>query len=437
MDAVCQHLQAALSGDPRFRRLIVNIPPGHTKSLLTSVYMPAWQWIDHPDRQFIAVSASDTLVYRDAIRHKDVCDSPWYQFLFQPKWMWSRTQDAKGFFWNSENGMRLSRTVGQRIIGHRGDVIVIDDPIDPKDAYTGSIALDDSIDYFEDTLSERTNDESSVIILIMQRLHENDLSGHLERSGGWTVLRLPSRYEPEHHCRTPIFSDPRTEDGELLNPFRFSEETLDEKERKRPKAFRRQHQQRPAPAEGAFFHRSWFNLRWTPADLPKAWDAVVVTADTSFKKSRRSDRVAIQKWGVKGGLRFLLAARAERMNLPESRFAIQRMAVESPRATHTLIEYSTNGPAIVENLRGVIPNVIPIEPGDSKQARAEVATSLASESRLLLPESIRYPWVESLFLREILSFPEGAHDDQVDAMSQFCVWCETAQLRPLIFSMGA
>jgi predicted phage terminase large subunit-like protein len=253
VDAICEHLEAITDGE--LTRLLINIPPGTMKSTLTSVFWPAWEWGPKglPHIRMIGASHEQGLAVRDTRKMRNLISSQW----FQERWPIAMTSDQnqKTFYENSSTGWRQACAVAS-MTGKRGDRVVWDDPHSVEAAL--SIAhRETALRVFQETLPTRLNNpDSSAIVIVMQRLHESDVSGFiLEDDYGYDHLCLPMEFEPERRCTTSLgFTDPRTEDGELLFPERFSRTTVDrDKKVMGSMAVAGQFQQRPAPRGGGFF----------------------------------------------------------------------------------------------------------------------------------------------------------------------------------------
>jgi len=253
VDAVCEHLEAITHGD--ISRLLVNIPPGTMKSTLVSVFWPAWEWgpCNKPSTRVIGASHEQGLAVRDTRKMRNLIISDWYQ----SRWPTALTSDQnqKTFYENDQTGFRQACAVAG-MTGRRGDRVIWDDPHSVEAALSDA-HRETALRVFQETLPTRLNNpDTSAIVIVMQRLHEMDVSGLiLENDYGYEHLCLPMEYEPERHCKTSIgFSDPRTKEGELLFPERFSRETVDrDKKVMGSFAVAGQLQQRPAPRGGGFF----------------------------------------------------------------------------------------------------------------------------------------------------------------------------------------
>jgi len=227
IDALCEHLQAVRDG--KIKNLIIMIPPGHMKSLTVAVFFPAWIWIEEADKRFIFSSYSQPLSTRDSIKCRQLIESTQYQQMFNPKWELADDQNQKTRFNTTDSGFRIASSVDGVSTGERGDYLVVDDPLKAVDAESEN-ARENVITWWDGAMSSRDGDPKNTHrIIIMQRLHEEDLAGHCEKSGDYVVLRLPAEYDSheaelnEKKNPNPIgWKDPRKVDGELLWPERFT-----------------------------------------------------------------------------------------------------------------------------------------------------------------------------------------------------------------------
>lgn len=422
------------------RRLLICIPPGTAKSLITSVLFPAWVWTWRPQWRGVFSSYAEALAVRDAVRTRTLLESEWYQERFVQKesggkkWTFSDDMNTKAMYTNSLTGLRLSLSVGSKAAGFRGNVVVVDDPLNTKDA-PSKIARDEVIYWWDKVMPSRVHDPMrDAFIVIMQRVHEDDLAGHLIRRGGYDVLCLPAEYEPDHPQVSP--EDPRTKAGDLLFPSLFPSEALaDFKVRLGADGYAGQYQQRPMPAEGGMFKYQWwrfFRPKKVLGDHPRPRECVteverpaieqpariaymVGSVDAAFKDGAKNDFVAIGVWAAVGAQRFLLDLVCKRMDFTVTCKELERLHLRWPQVKRWLIEDKANGSAIISQLRCKLPGVIPIEPEGGKESRASAVTPQVEAAQVFLPEGA--PWIQA-FVDEHAQFPKGKHDDMVDQTSQ-------------------
>jgi len=425
LDAICKHLEAVLP-QRRIRKLIVNISPGCMKSLAVSVYWPVWLWARDPSMHVLAVAAANDVALRDARRAHELIVSEWYQATIAPDWKFDASQDAKGYFVNTANGSRMSRSTGQKVTGLRGDLILCDDLLDARDAHNDKKALVDHTIWFDEGLSTRKTSEETPIVIIGQRLHERDITGHClsKEFGGWQLLRIPMEFDGKAPPTSIGWQDPRTKEGELMFPQRFDAETVEDIKRTiGPRAYAAQYQQLPAPAEGAIFREKTFKYY---EHQPQGFDFIIQSWDFAFRRSSQADFSVGHVWGVFGSERYLLESVRERMNLPDCILAIKELARRWPGARAVLVEARANGPDVIRAVQTEVVGVIPIEPKGSKEARAAAVTPQLEAGNIHFPRRDLKPWVDA-FLREIMSFPAASKDDQVDAMTQALIWISQNQ----------
>ena len=437
IDAIADHLEACTRRE--IRRLIINVPPRHMKSLNVGVFWPAWWWTSQPHLRFLTGSYGEALAVRDAVKTRRLITSAWYLARWGDVFRLTSDQNTKSRYENDRTGYRIATSVGGGATGEGGDVIVIDDP-HKTDEIESDTEREAVLDWHDGTISTRFNDpKTGVEVVVMQRLHENDLTGHLLAQGGFDHLCLPAEYEPRHPFVWP--DDPRTRDGQLLWPDHFGTVELDElKVRLGSYKAAGQLQQRPAPAEGGILKTAWwryFPSAYLEPPSPLVFSAIVQSWDTSWKEKTTSDYVVGTVWGVTGANRYLLRRFRDRVGLPGATRAIRELYawVEQtyPRLPHTiLVENTANGPEIVAALRREIPGLLLTNVKGDKVQRAHAVSPQLEAGNVFVPGSaladgtgpdagLTPAWVVE-FLAEHSSFPNAAHDDQVDTTTQALIW---------------
>jgi predicted phage terminase large subunit-like protein len=426
IDAISEHLEWLARGE--ITRLIINVPPGHAKSLLVSVMFPAWMWTWRPGWRSIFGSYDQELSTRDAVRCRIVLTSDWYHEAFQPSWRFTTDQNVKSFYRNDRMGERLAVSPGGRSTGFRGHCVAVDDPLNVKDAHSDK-ALETAATWIDQSMSSRLLDpRTGARVMIMQRLHEKDPTGHLLAKGGYVHLMLPSRFEPKRRSVTVLngverWRDPRREAGELLFPQLYTPTVLDEAEKKDLGSwgFASQHQQSPLPSTGGIFQKGYFvggevetpeGKRLAPdrtyrrAQLPIHFDEHIQSWDMAFKKKDDSDFVVGQVWSRSGADLYLRFERRGRMG-----------TVAHPYAHAKYIEDKANGPAIIEELRGSIPGIIAQPNTDGVEAHAWAIQPFVEAGNVHLPHRSEWPEIDE-WLAEVCGYPKAAHDDRVAAFTQ-------------------
>ena len=301
-------------------------------------------------------------------------------------------------------------------MGHHAIRAVIDDPIDPEKA-TSEAERESVINYWRLQLSTRLMPpDSAACVLIMQRIHERDLTGYLlADETGWEHLCLPMEAPTRS---TFVFRSGRKVErqaGELLCPQRFGPEAVARlKLSLGSYGASGQLQQSPSPEGGGMLKREW----WQFYEMrPAEFDEVIQSWDCTFKETKDSDYVVGQVWGKKGGMFYLLDQVRDRMDFPATVRAIEMLSAKWPGSVAKLVEDKANGPAVISTLRSKIPGLIAVEPRGSKQARASAVSPAIEAKNVWLPSPTLASWIGD-FVEECSAFDRGAHDDQVDAMTQ-------------------
>lgn len=409
-DAICQHLEAVTKGE--IKRLIVNIPPRFGKSILISVMFPLWEWINAPYRRYLCTSFKEALGVELSIKARKIWGSEWYQRNFVKDL--TLTRDTVEVFENSATGARRM-AVYQSAMGFGADRLLVDDPHNVQDALSDDVRRND-LQIYDSGLSTRLNGPDAAVIIVMQRLHQNDLAGHLIEKGGFETLILPNEYDPRRSKVTVIgWHDPRTEENQLLWPIGFDEKAVVERKRSLGSLqYAGQYQQSPVSSEGGLINPAWFKT-WSKATLPETFDEELISADFTFKDSKHSDFVVLQHWGRADANYFLLHQDRFKGDFVRTIERFVTFVAAHPKATTRLIELAANGEAIASQLRSRIPGLIGIKPKDSKESRVSAVSPYIESGNVFIPDSAS--WKDD-FILECSMFPRGAHDDQVDAMTQ-------------------
>lgn len=441
IDAIVEHLEAVSAG--QIQNLVINIPPRHMKSLLVSVFWFAWSWTRDPGMRWLYSSYAQSLSVRDSLKSRRLVTSPWYQHRWGHLFRMTGDQNEKIRFENDRSGYRIASSVEGGNTGEGGDIIVADDPHNIKEIES-VLTRESVLSWWDNVMTSRSGRRALPRkVIIMQRSHERDLSGHVLQHGGYVHLRLPQEYEPKVMVKVNAAPDPlgdpdwRTHPGELLWPERFGPEEVASIKTGGISSYHLagQYQQRPAPAEGGIFKREHWRF-WQPkgqdygpvmitlADgrrveimpvvLPDQFDETLQSWDMSFKAKRTSDFVAGHVWSRRMANSFMRDRRNERLNFPDTVKAVEDMTEAWPMAGRKLIEDAANGPAVIQTLQGKIPGVIGLRADGDKVARAQAVTYLHEGHNLFLPHPVLCPWVWDV-IEQFAAFPNGANDDDVDA----------------------
>ena len=421
LDCVATHLQALVEGRLDKRNLLLLQPPGTMKSTLTSVMLTAWIWINRPWWRGIFAAGSESVGLRDSMRCRDIIASSWYQRTFAPSWRISDDQDAKGHYSNTAKGFRLTTTGEARIIGLRADGLFADDLLDSNDAYSEARRKSLRIWWDETFYSRIASPQRSTRCLIMQRLHELDPAGHILANYGneWECVELPQLFEPWRRFTSSIgWSDPRVLEGEPLFPQRFDAGFIvSERHRLGDSAFSGQHQQRPSAAQGEIFKRGF--LQFLPRLAPITFSRVIQSWDPAVKVAAHNDPSAGLMIGEfeKGYL--IMDRRVARMAYPELKESARVWAQSSPISA-LLIEDTSSGQQLIQEFTAstALP-VVPVKKTSDKIVYANICVPTWESGRIYVYGDC--PWVED-FLAELCAFPNGSHDDQVDAFTQAIIY---------------
>lgn len=561
LEAICHHLESVTRGD--IRRLLINIPPRHAKSLICSVFWPMWVWIEQPHFRWMGASYALSLASRDNRKCKMLIESDWYQARWGDVVQLSTDQRGKTRFETTARGYRLSVSVESSATGEGGDGIIClapatpittdrgvfpiaeivdkripakalsynhhrnrrewkeievyekssgrrsvrvsfsdgrfveathdhpfsvigkgyvqaealqpddavveesyvslsvasvepiatpeyvynlriadnhnyfacgvlthncDDPHSVRDA-SSDVKREDALYWFDTTLSTRLNDpKKGVMVIVMQRLHERDVSGHVLAKGGYEHLCLPAEFRADRRCTTSIgWSDPRTVEGELLWPAQVPQKELDAlKKSLGPQAYSAQFQQDPVTAGGNVFKAEWFRYfsvsdQFYVLHRPDGEKKVLrqqcwlfATVDLAISKSNSADYTVIATWAVTPDNDLLLVELLrERLDGPEAEATIKQCYARH-RQTYIVVEATAYQLTMTQQLaRGGVP-VKPYKPHRDKVSRAISASTFYAAGQVYHQQFAAYL---TDLETELVNFPVGAHDDTVDAVS--------------------
>lgn len=414
--AIAHLLQRAAMGLER--RVIINMPPRAAKSMFASIALPAWLLGRDPTESIICLSYARDLAVKLSNDTRTLMASPLYRAAF-PGTRLSARKNTETDFETTRGGFRMASSVGGPLTGRGARFIVIDDPIKPMDALSDTVRTNTNA-WFDQTVLSRLNDKTDgAIIVVMQRLHVDDLAGHLMARGGWTVLKLPAIAEAEERVPLGFGKFHRRRVGELLHAAREPQGVLNElKAGLGSTGFAAQYQQDPVPAGGNLIDWAWFR-RFDARPPRRPYESVVQSWDTASKAGEINDYSVCTTWLVQDEAFYLLDLHRQRLDMP----GLRRRAValhDQYRPEAVLIEDKASGTALIQELHHMtrMP-VIAIEPKGDKVVRAGAQAMRIEGGQVYLPSAA--PWLDEL-QREVLAFPHGQHDDQVDSMSQFLIY---------------
>ena len=456
IEEICEHLEAITSGE--LRKLLINIPPRHSKSTIVSVMWPMWEWQVSPEEKFLCASYSGNLSIRDNLKARRLVQSPWYQERWGHLFKLAGDQNAKQRFENDRTGYRLATSVGGTATGEGGSRLVLDDPHSAQEAQS-DVIRESALEWFDVVWSTRLNDpKKDAMVTIMQRLHEKDISGHiLEDIGGWEHLMIPAEWDGVKRRTSLGPYDPRRKVGELICPERFGDkEITDLKRLLGPYGTAGQLQQDPQPSEGGILKAKCFNL-WPASKALPQFEYVLQSYDCAFTEKTSGDPTACTVWAMftHEGQRqaLLIDAWDEHLSYPELRArAIKDWGTEyggtsvkdgvrrSRRPDRILVEAKASGQSLLQDLRLAKVPAVGYNPGMAdKVSRAHQAAPTLELGLLWVPESAKNPghaasWAQP-FLKQVGKFPVADHDDYVDTFTQAIIylkndgWFELPQAR--------
>jgi predicted phage terminase large subunit-like protein len=418
MDAMADHMQALATGGIASNRLLINVPPGASKSTIVGVMYPAWLWGPggQPWHRYIGAAHEQGLAVRDSRMTRELVTSDWYKRLWPVSL--KGDQNEKLYFENDHRGFRQACAVAS-MTGRRGHTIGLDDPLSPEKAHSDK-ERETALRVLSETIPTRLNDPAtSAIVIVMQRLHERDPSGFvLAEALGYDHLCIPMEFEAARRCATSNgWSDPRTAEGELRCRDRLPEEVIDRDKRALGAyAWAGQMQQRPAPAGGGIFRDEWWQYY---SALPQIdWRAIY--ADTAQKTGQQNDYSVLECWGrTKTGQAVLIDLIRGKWEAPEllvqaRAFWTKHAAMQGVGPLRKLaVEDKVSGTGLIQTLKREGLPVIAIQRDRDKVTRAYDAAPLIEAGNVLLPRDA--PWLSD-FLAEASAFPNAAHDDILDPM---------------------
>jgi predicted phage terminase large subunit-like protein len=412
IEAIAWQLDRVRRGE--VRRLIINMPPRSLKSIAASVAFPAFLLGLDPSQRIICVSYSGELAKKHSNDFRAVVESPWYRSTFPGARVSAKNTETEIEF--TKRGFRLATSVGGTLTGRGGNLIIIDDPLKPDDAYSESKRTAAN-QWFTNTLLSRLDDKrTGAIIVVMQRVHVDDLTGFLlDQSDEWEVLSLPAIAEYDEEVRIGADRFYRRKLGSPLSPEREPLDVLEQmKLQIGSDAFSAQYQQAPAPPGGAMIKRAWVKPY---SELPPTSSRLLVVQswDTASKGGPDNDWSVCTTWIVARNRRwYLVDVWRQRVDYPALKATVLRLArLWKPR--RVLVEDAGAGTSLVQELRGSISGIIAVRPEGDKVSRMAVASAKFEAGQVLLPE--RAAWLADLEA-ELFVFPGSRHDDQCDSISQ-------------------
>lgn len=422
IDLILEYLRAVEEG--KIKRLIINIPPRSLKSVCISVFWPIWLLAHNPALKIITASYSKGLSLKHSQDTRFVMLSDWFLEYF-PDARIIPGCNTQAKFMTKDKGFRFATSVGGTLTGEGADFIIVDDPQTPLQAFSTK-EREKTIRWFEQTLMSRLNDKhKGAIILVMQRLHVNDLTGYLIQKGGWELLNIPMIANEKTEINFADFSYVR-EKGELLNKKRDTKEIVERlKNELGEYGFASQYQQKPMSINSQFIKKSWIRRYDHQMDISIMNSmAIYQSWDCAIKDGSGNDYTVCATIGELNDKYYLLDIMREKLAYPYLKNKIIEM-YKKYTPNYVIIEDKASGQQIIqENINNNIP-IRPFIPQYNKLTRLVLVTPIIESGNFLIPDILKRDgkinWVED-FLDELLLFPNGQHDDQVDAVTQGLQW---------------
>ena len=415
LELIAGKLEACRRGE--IKRLIINLPPRSLKSHCASVAFPAWCLAHDPSAHIIAASYGQDLADKFARDCRTVMQSKWYQRLFPTR---IAQRQAVADFTTTEHGTRMATSVGGVLTGRGADLIIIDDPLKPDEALSATRRTSVN-DWYDNTLLSRLNSKAAgCIVIIMQRLHQDDLVAHVLEQDQWDLLSLSAVAEREERfeIETPfgVRSFARKA-GEALHPAREPLSTLwTIRQDMGEYNFQSQYQQNPAPAGGALVKTDWLRF-YEPGEQPGSFSRVVQSWDTANKAGELNDFSVCTTWGVDDKYVYLLDVFRQKLTFPDLKKAAIAQAQQFAAKT-IIIEDKASGTQLIQELRSEIGIALkPYKPpaGADKIMRLHAQTIAFENGFVFLPRTA--PWLSD-YINELTSFPGSKYDDQVNSTTQ-------------------
>jgi predicted phage terminase large subunit-like protein len=403
------------------KRLIFNVPPRHLKTHATSIAFPAWVLGHNPAKQILCVTYAQDLSDSFARASRKLIISPFYQGLFRTRL--SKGHEAISEYETVDGGYRFSTSVGGVLTGRGADLIIIDDPLKADDALSETRRRSVN-EWYDNTLRSRLNNqEQGAIIIVMQRLHADDLVAHVQQHEAWDVLSFPAIAErdEEYNLSTSYgHRRIRRKCGEALQPAHFSLTWLESQRHAMTEYnFSAHYQQNPQPPSGNIVKREWLTS-YAPNEKPERFDRILQSWDTANKDSELANFSVCTTWGVKRQHMFLIDVYRRKVDFPNLKRAVRELAARY-NANVVLVEDKASGTSLIQELRAEHFSLVKEAPaieGD-KIMRLHAQTAKIEGGFVLLPKEA--PWLETYVL-ELVTFPNSKYDDQVDSTVFALAW---------------
>lgn len=428
-DLICEYLVMVWEG--RTKRLIINCPPRFAKSSIATILFPIWVWLQNPTIAFLCCSYEIDLSVNHNQDRRRLMETKWFKDLFAESIRLATDRSQAGEFSNTAGGAMLAASSNSRAMGRGGDVVILDDLLSGDNAYS-DVLRSEVNSWLQFMMPQRLNNPAnSAIILIQQRLHQNDPTGFLlaQENSEWVLLKLALVAEQDEVWTFPISGRIWTrKKGECLDPKRWSPKVVRDRQQNRL-VWSGQFQQSPMDPAGNLIRTDdimYFGGRDPKTGTldpvaPGTYDMKIISVDCTFKDRPANDFVTVIVIGVKGSRRWILHITRAHLDLTGTENEIRHCHTAHAPISAVLIEDKANGPAVVSRLTDQIPGVIAVNPEGGKMVRV-VATSPEFQARNWYIER-HGPWTTK-FVEEATMFPNCRTDDILDSVTQASIWLQ-------------
>jgi predicted phage terminase large subunit-like protein len=411
IQAIAHHLELVRLG--KIKRLIINVAPRSLKSLMTSVAWPAFVLGHNPSKRLIVVSYGADLAIKLTNDFRMLINAPWYQILY-PLMLTAGAKNTEFEVATLQNGYRLGTSIDGALTGRGGDILIVDDPLKPADAANDSRRSAVNR-WFHDTLLSRLDDMTGgAIVVVMQRLHDDDLTGSLLRlSDNWFHLKLPAIADVDERIEIAPGKFHIQRQGEILHPERMPRSELEARRKLYPETFAAHYQQTPIPPGGIIIRRAW--VRYYDELPPRNSSCTVVQSwDAASKQGESNDWSVCTTWMIQDGKYYLMDVLRERLEYP----SLRARAIEHARAytpNKILVEDAGIGMGLIQDLQKVGKPAVAVKPERNKKTRMQIQSDKFAAGLVFFPKNAS--WLAE-YESELFAFPSVRFDDQVDSTSQ-------------------
>lgn len=416
LKAITHHLELCQRG--KIKRLLITLPPRSLKSHIASVSFPAFLLGQDPSHKIVCASYSGQLTEFFSNQCRSLMMEPWYKTVF-PTTVISPMKNTASEFDTTMHGHRIATSPGGTLTGRGGDFIIIDD-INKASDYQSSVSRENANLWFDNTLQSRLNSiKDGCIIVVQQRIHTEDLAGHILKKGGWVHLNLPAIAQENQKILIGDNEYIHFAKEDLLHEDRLSRATLEQQRKNIGNyIFSAQYLQAPVPEKGNIIPVESFRSFNNPP-TPQQGDLIVHSWDIASGQGDNNDYSVGTIWRYRYNQFYLLDVVRRKITYSDLLAEIHHQAIESG-ANFVLIEKAGVGIALIDELQRYCKlNIIPIVPFKDKVTRMIPGTADIEAGKVALPAEALW---RAKFERECAEFPYSKHDDQVDSLSQFLDW---------------